>query len=119
LIVHEPRTGDASELIRWRCDELTSQATRDALRREIERLLTGLDARKLPGATPLRRPALRANEPLLREIALRVGGSRPVSARGILLARALLRDGSSPLYAEDAALLLPRALARVRGALEP
>jgi len=33
--------------------------------------------------------------------------------------RSLLRDGGSPLYAEDAALLLPRALTRVLGALEP
>jgi hypothetical protein len=55
----------------------------------------------------------------LREIADRIGCSRPVSARGILLVRALLRDGASPLYAEDAELVLPRMLARVLGALEP
>lgn len=119
LIVYEPRGNDASELVRWRCDELTSAAARTALKREIDRLLDELDPRRLPGASPLRRPALRANEALLRQIGNRIGGSQPISARGIVLTRALLRDGASPIYAEGADLLLPRALARVRGALEP
>jgi hypothetical protein len=119
LIVHEPRTNDASELIRWRCEELTSTTARDALRHEIERVLAELDPSRLPGASPLKRPALRANEAVLREIAGRVGGGRPISPRGILLVRALLRDGASPLYAEGADLLLPSALARALGALEP
>jgi hypothetical protein len=119
LIVLEPRSHDASELVRWRCEELTSQSARAALRREIMRTLDQLDPAKLPGASPLRRPALRANEPLLRAIAARVGGNRPISARGILLVRGLLRDAASPLYAEQADLLLPRALRRVLGALEP
>jgi hypothetical protein len=119
LIVHEPRTIDASELIRWRCEELTVQSARDALRREIDRLLADADPRKLPGASPLNRPALRRHEAAMRDIAARIGGSRPISARGILLVRALLRDAASPLYSDRAELLLPRELARVRGALEP
>ena len=119
LIVHEPRTIDASELTRWRCEELTSQSARDALRHEIERVLAEADPRKLPGACPLNRPAVRAHAATLRELGARVGGSRPVSARGILLTRALLRDSSSPLYSDRADLLLPRELERVRGALEP
>lgn len=119
LIVHEPRSHDASELVRWRCDELVSTGSRQALRREIERTLAAADPHTLPGASPLRRRAVRANESALRELAARVGSGRPVSARGILLTQALLRDCASPLYAEDAELLLPRALARVAGALEP
>lgn len=119
LIVHEPRSADASDLVRWRCAELTAQSARDALRREVLRTLAELDPRTLPSASPLRRPALRANEELLRRIADRIGSSSPVSARGVLLARALLRDTSSPLYAEEAEVLLPRALTRVLGALDP
>jgi len=119
LIVHEPRTLDASELIRWRTAELTSPAALDALRRELLRTIADLDPRRLPSASPLRRPAARANEALLCQIADRVGNGAPVSARGVLLTRALLRDASSPLYDEDAELLLPRALRRVLGALEP
>lgn len=119
LIVHEPRTLDASELVRWRSAELTSIPARDALRRELLRLVADLDPRKLPSASPLRRPAARANEELLLRLAQRVGAAAPVSPRGILLTRALLRDASSPLYAEDAEVLLRRTLTRVLGALEP
>ena len=119
LIVHELRSRDASELVRWRCEELTSRAALDALRRQVDHVLRDLDPAKLPSASPLRRPAARANEALLRALADRLGESRPVAARGVLLARSLLCDGGSPLYADDAALLLPRALGRVLGALEP
>lgn len=119
LIVHDLRSHDASKLVRWRCDELTAPAARAALRREVERTLADLDPRKLPGASPLNRPALRANAAALRQIAARLGSAGPVSARGILLTRALLRDGCGPLYSDQAELLLPRALQRVVGALEP
>jgi hypothetical protein len=119
LIVYEPYHHESLELVRWRSDELTSCDSRDALRRDVERLLRMLDARMLPSASPLNRPAARANEQLLRRIAGRLDGRAPVSARGILLLRSLLRDGGSPLYAEDAGVLLPRALRRVLGALEP
>jgi len=119
LIVHELRSRDASELVRWRCEELTARSSLDALKREVERVVRDLDPAKLPSASPLRRPAARANEHLLRALADRLGESRPVAARGVLLVRSLLRDGGSPLYTEDANLLLPRALTRVLGALEP
>ena len=119
LIVHEPSSRDASELVRWRTEELTSRETRDALCREIERLLASLDPRLLPSASPLRRPAARANEQLFLRIRARVGDGRPVCARGILMTRSLLRDSSSPLYSEDAERTLPHALARILGALEP
>jgi len=119
LIVHEPRSLDACELVRWRSEELTSGAAREALRREVLRTIAQLDPRKLPSASPLRRPAARANEELLHMLAERLGSGSAVSPRGILLARSLLREASSPLYADDADVVLPRALRRVLGALEP
>lgn len=120
LIIHGARALDASELVRWRCEELTSRESRDAMRREIEHVLGQLDPRTLPSASPLRRPAARANEHLLRALADRLGSSRPISARGVLFAATLLRDGGSPLYAEGSGTaLLARALTRALGALEP
>jgi hypothetical protein len=119
IIVHEPYSFEASELVRWRCEELTSRDALDAQRREVERTIAALDPRKLPSASPLQRPAARASEPLFRAIADRLGSTRPVSARGVLLLRTLLRDGRSPLYDERAALVLPRELRRVLSALEP
>lgn len=118
-IVHDVGACDASNLVRWRCDELTNRDARDALRRECERVLAELDPSKLPSASPLRRPAARASEDLIRAVAYRLGSTKPISARGVLITRSLLRDGGSPLYSEDAELLLPHALRRALSALEP
>jgi hypothetical protein len=118
LIVHSPRSRDASELVRWRARELTSRAHRERLRREVERTLHRLDPALLPSASPLRRPAARGSEDLLRSLQARVGDEQPVAARGILLAESLLRDPSSPLYSDGTELLLPQAVRRVIGALE-
>ncbi|HJQ74714.1 MAG TPA: hypothetical protein VJ814_07500 [Gaiellaceae bacterium] len=118
LIIRAPRTRDASELILWRTEELTDSEGRARLRRELERTIAQLDPARLPSSSPLRRIAARRHEDLLRAIAQRVGDDRPVAARGILLARQLVRDPSSPLYAEDAEQLLARMLSRILGALE-
>jgi hypothetical protein len=119
LIVHAPRSRDASELVRWRSEELTTRAVRDGLQREVERLRRSLDPARLPSASPLRRPAARGSDDLLQDLAVRLGDARPISARGILLARSFLRDPESPLYSEANALLIPRTLRRILGALEP
>jgi hypothetical protein len=119
LILQAPRGRDASELILWRSRELTAPEARAGLRRELERTLRQLDATRLPSSSPLRRAAARRHEDLLRAIAVRIGDERPVAARGVLLARELVRDPASPLYAEQAEALLARTLSRVRGALEP
>ena len=77
-----------------------------------------LDRGSLPGASPLRRPAARRCESLLRLVVARLGDDRPVTARGVLLARQLLREPGSPLFSDESEHLLPRALKRVLGALE-
>jgi hypothetical protein len=119
LIVHSPHTRDASDLVRWRSAELTTRAKREALRRDIERILASLDPARLPSASPLRRPAARHCKDLFVSLAVRLGDERPVAARGMLLTRALLLDPTSPLYADDADSYLAPALRRVTGALEP
>ena len=119
LIVHTPLSRDASDLVRWRCHELTTRAKRDSLRRDIDRLLRSLDPARLPSASPLKRPAARSSTDLFEALAKRLGDEQPVAARGILLAQSLLRDAASPLYSDDADTLLAPALRRVTGALEP
>ena len=47
-----------------------------------------------------------------------LASDHPVTARGVLLARQLLRDPGSPLFSDESEHLLPRALTRVLGALE-
>jgi hypothetical protein len=119
LIVEAPTSRDASELVRWRCAELTTRAERDRLTCEVERTLRMLDPARLPSASPLRRPEARANQGLLRRLAARLADAQPVSARGVLLAKRLLRDPASPLFSEATGHELSRALRRVLGALEP
>jgi hypothetical protein len=119
LIVHTPHSRDASDLLRWRSDELTTRAQREQLRRDIERMLNTLDPARLPSASPLKRPAARRNRDLFVALASRLGDEQPVAARGILLTQGLLHDPASPLYADEADTLLAPALRRVTGALEP
>jgi hypothetical protein len=78
-----------------------------------------LDPRRLPSASPLRRPEARASKELLEQLGVRLGSERPVAARGIILAQVLLRDAASPLYSDGPEQNLSRALRRVLGALEP
>jgi hypothetical protein len=118
LIVNASHRDDGSTLIAWRERELTGRRERDRVRRDIARTLRALDASRLPSASPLKRPAGRANAGLFARLDQRLADTRPVSARGILLAESLLRSEASPLYHDDADTLLPRALSRVLGALE-
>jgi hypothetical protein len=118
-LILQRRHADTDALVAWRSRELTAPARRRRLRHEVERTLTALSPGRLPSASPLRRPAARRNEELLRLLAERLGDERPVGARGMLLAASLLRGAGSPLYSDGADVLLPRALTRVLGALEP
>lgn len=118
LIVLEPHSSETSALVRWRAVELTAPAYRKTLARETDRVLSMLDPRLLPGASPLRRPAARRCEDLLRLLSAKLASDHPVTPRGVLLARQLLRDPGSPLFSDESEHLLPRALKRVLGALE-
>lgn len=101
----------ANGRVAWRERELTATRTREGLRREIDRLLRSASAARLPSSSPLNRPAVRRNAELLRSL----GERRPLSARGVLLTQQLLRDPRSPVYSDQANLLLPRALVRILG----
>lgn len=101
----------------WRQAELVSRRSRAARRRELERVLRAASADRMPSASPLNRIAVRRSEPLLRVLADRLRDGEPVTARGMLYVDELLRDPSSPLYG-DHDELLPRAVARVIGALD-
>jgi|GEM_PF-2549408 len=119
LIVHSPLSRDASELVRWRSAELTTREQRDRLARSVAATVHALDPALLPSASPLRRPEARAARPLLEELQARLADERPVAARGILLARMLLQDPSSPLYSDGPEQNLSRFVRRALGALEP
>ena len=101
----------------WREEELVSARARKAKRREVMRILRSVSPDRLPGASPLNRIAVRNSSGLLRSLGERLDDDRPVSAFGMLHLELLLGDPSSPLYDEHDELL-PRAIARVLGALD-
>lgn len=119
LIVHDPLSRDASELVRWRCAELTARGHRDRLARSVDSTLRALDPRRLPSASPLRRPEARGARELLEQLRTRIADEQPVAARGVVLTHVLLEDAASPLYSEGPEQNLARTLRRVLGALEP
>jgi hypothetical protein len=119
LIVLEPHSSSTSALARWRAAEVTTPAFRGRLAREVERVLSLLDPGSLPGTSPLRRPSARRQVGLLESVRDRLLDERAVAARGVLLARQLLRDPDSPLWSDVSEHRLGGALERVLGALEP
>jgi hypothetical protein len=91
-----------AELVAWRTGELTSERNRRVLAKTLRGVVSELDARRLPGASPLNRTGARHQAGLICALADRVGDAeRPVSAQGVLLVEELLTDGWGPLYARD------------------
>jgi hypothetical protein len=119
LIVLMPSNRDASELVRWRSRELTARSSRDALAREIDRLLRSVDGARLPSAAPVQRVAVRRERELFAAARDSVAGQRPIAPRGVLLLRAVLHDPASPLYTDETEQFLGSAVRRALGALEP
>ena len=109
---------EGSDVVRWRTLELVDPATRHSLARELEQTLRRIDPARLPSASPLRRGVARRHGEMLRRLEERLLDGRPLTARGVLMLRRLLRDPASPLYDEQAGDL-SRALARVVVELEP
>jgi hypothetical protein len=118
LILVDAHGAEGSDIVRWRMLELVAPDSRLELARELERTLRRSDPGRLPSASPLRRGLARRHRELLRRLEERMLDGRPVTARGVLLLRRLLREPGSPLYDEHAGDL-SRAIATVLLELEP
>ena len=107
----------------WRVAELTSRRERRLLAISVRDIVPELSERRLPGASPLNRVALRPYRSELVELADRLDElDRPVSAAGVLAVRHLLTEPGSALYArestDDPAPDPGRELAAVLASLE-
>jgi hypothetical protein len=118
LILADPHAVEGSEIVRWRSLELVAPETRQGLARELEQTLRSIGPGRLPSASPLRRGVARRHEEMLRGLEERMLDGRPVTARGVLLFRRLLREPGSPLYDEHGGDL-SRVIGQVRMELEP
>lgn len=108
-----------SPRLAWRVAELTADANRLELARALRQRVREADVRYLPSASPLNRVAVRANSAALLTLAARLEDlSRPVSARGVLLAERLLTDARGSLYGWGSEAGVGSVLDAVRAALE-
>lgn len=84
----------------WRIAELTSVRERRQLARSVRGVVADLSERRLPGASPLNRVAMRPHTEILSALSDRLADlDRPVDPAGILAVRRLLTDPDSVLYA--------------------
>jgi len=102
----------------WRIEELTSRRERRLLGRSVRRIVPELAAGRLPGASPLNRPALRPFRAELIALADRLDDfERPVSAAGILGVHRLLTEPGSVLYSRPSFDKQPRDIGAELGAI--
>lgn len=118
LILVDSFGAEGSDVLQWRAHELVAPASRQELARELKATLRTIDTARLPSASPLRRGVARRHRQLLLRLEERMLDRRPVTARGVILLRRLLREPGSPLYDEHGADL-SCAIARVLVELEP
>jgi hypothetical protein len=86
-----------------RAFQLTRPAARTALAASLQDAVSSaaVARRRSAGAAPLARSAISAALPELEALARALREEPVVAARGMVLARRLLADGSGPLYVES------------------
>lgn len=100
-----------SPLLVWRSAEVTAPAFRDHVAGDLRRLVRMARTSVLPGAAPVDRGAVRRNADDLLALAGRLEGPDPLDAHAVLLARGLVHDARSPLYATEGGDAADRAIA--------
>jgi hypothetical protein len=106
----------ASPLLALRAAALVRPAARARLADDLERVLQLAQARapRRLGAVPVRAYEVAAAASPLRELIALLRGPAPVAPRGVAIARGLIHDGRTPVYARAPRGALARA---VRAAL--
>jgi hypothetical protein len=112
---------EATRLLAARGRGIVSPPRRAGLAHDWEHLL---DVAGRPPVVPargvsVRRTAIIAAEPAIRELARRLRASLPVSARGVAAASALLTDGLGPVYDHHAPVTLADAVEEAVRWLDP
>jgi hypothetical protein len=99
--------------------DASSPRRRRSLARSLRGVVRSLDAKHLPGASPLNRVGVAPYEGEIQALADRVGDlDRPASRLGLDLVRNLLCDGGSPLYDRDRSHEIPTTVRDILRALD-
>lgn len=84
----------------WRVAELTCERERQLCARSLRSVIGEVRGEKMPGATPLRRAALKPHLATLERLEARLHDGEPVTAIGMLAVNELLTSPGSCLFAE-------------------
>jgi hypothetical protein len=97
-----------------------SPSRRRRLAEDVEHVVARAEHRsgRLTAEVPVSREAVRQAEPALLDLGERLRAARPVDPEGVRLVRALLVDGSGPLYLADDPADLRIAAERALAALD-
>jgi hypothetical protein len=113
-------TYEATDALALRVRQLTERGTRMRIARELRGAVDYVDKREsgpVISAVVIDPAAVRAGREAILGLAERLEATAAVSARGIVFARALLTDGSSPLYNAYAERTVNEAVFEVQDAL--
>jgi hypothetical protein len=111
---------EATDALALRVRQLTDQSTRRQIAGELRGVVDYVDQRQ-PGpvisSVVIEPAAVRAGREALLGLAERLEATAIVSARGVVFARALLTDGTSPLYNPFSERTVSEAVFEVQDAL--
>jgi len=113
--------GEATAALALRARQLTDPRTRREIALNLRGIIDYVDRRGPPrviSSVVIEPPAARTGRCAIVELAERLDGWAPVSPRGIVLARALLTDGLSPLFNPHCGRTVTEAAREVQDALE-
>jgi hypothetical protein len=94
------RPPEAAPALARRAEQLVGRRWRRRLAGGLERLIAAAEAPRpaFSAAVPPRRDEVRAAQPVLEALIVRLRDDAPVQARGVALVSLLLSDGASPAY---------------------
>jgi hypothetical protein len=100
--IADERASEATRALALRVQQLTAHRTRRRIASELRAVVEYADRNDSAplrlSAVMIEPAAVRAGREAILGLAERLQSTAPVSARGVVLARALLTDGDSPLF---------------------
>jgi hypothetical protein len=113
---------EATSALAVRVEQLTAHTTRRRIASELRAVVDYADRNDSPprlSAVMIEPAAVRAGREAILGLAERLQSTAPLSARGVVLARALLTEGHSPLFSRFCERTVVEAVFDVQDALDP
>ncbi|MGA2320984.1 MAG: hypothetical protein ABSG95_09635 [Solirubrobacteraceae bacterium] len=119
--IAEGRPCEATAALTLRARQLTHPRTRQQIARSLREIIDYVDrhgSRRVISSVVIAPAAVRTGRRAILGLAERLEGTAPVNPRGVVLVRALLTDGLSPLFNPYSERTVTEAVFEVQEALE-